>query len=100
MSEKLPVDYELSQSAQFRAHLQTRAFTSSSRRLRAAPRLLRAKLRARAQRAAPHHLLAVTSYRPLASSNPSPGRAHDPPWGIWSRTVLTSRTTEEHLAKQ
>jgi len=56
-----PVDYELSQSVQFRAHLPAPAFTSSSRRLRAAPRLLRAKLRA--LRAAPHHLLAVTSYR-------------------------------------
>jgi len=50
-------------------------------------------------RAAPpnHHLLAGTIDAPLASANPSPGRAHDPPWGIWSRTVLTSRTTEEHL---
>ena len=31
------------------------------------------------------------------SANPSPGRAHDPSWGIWPYTVLKSRTTCEQL---
>ena len=31
------------------------------------------------------------------NANPSPGRAHDPSWGIWPYTVLKSRTTWEQL---
>jgi len=31
------------------------------------------------------------------SANPSPGRAHDPSWGIWPYTVLKSRTIREQL---
>ena len=31
------------------------------------------------------------------SANPSPGRAHDPSWGIWPYTVLKSRTICEQL---
>jgi len=30
---------------------------------------------------------------PVVSANPSPGRAHDPSWGIWPYTVLKSQTT-------
>ena len=32
---------------------------------------------------------------PTVSANPSPGRAHDPSWGIWPFTVPKSRTLKE-----
>jgi len=42
-------------------------------------------------------ITALRAVVPLASANPSPGRAHDPSWGIWPCTVLKSRTTCEQL---
>jgi len=46
------------------------------------------------------YLLCIKAPRAVAhpvSANPSPGRAHDPSWGIWPYTVLKSRTTCEQL---
>ena len=46
------------------------------------------------------YLLCIKAPRAVVypvSANPSPGRAHDPSWGIWPYTVLKSRTICEQL---
>jgi len=43
------------------------------------------------------YLLFIKAPRAPVSANPSPGRAHDPSWGIWPYIVLKSRTICEQL---